>query len=62
MSTTYTRWIHHGESAYIELVENVEHVGAGSDHDFGIHVDVADEDYEEDFGVPEMIGDLYAVA
>jgi hypothetical protein len=62
MSTTYTRWIHHGESADVELVENVEHVGAGSDHDFGIHVDVADDDYEEDFGVPEMIGDLYAVA
>jgi hypothetical protein len=40
----------------------LEQEGEGSDHDFGIHVDMADDDYDEDYGVPEMIGDLYAAA
>ncbi|XP_066341633.1 uncharacterized protein [Miscanthus floridulus] len=62
MSAAYTRWIHHGESADTVVVENLEQEVEGSDHDFGIHVDVADDDYDEDHGVPEMIGDLYAVA
>ncbi|XP_066385135.1 uncharacterized protein [Miscanthus floridulus] len=63
MSATYTRWIHHGESADTVVVENLEQPEVeGSDHDFGIHVDVADDDYDEDHGVPEMIGDLYAAA
>ncbi|XP_066365581.1 uncharacterized protein [Miscanthus floridulus] len=60
MSATYTRWIHHGESADTEVVENLEQQVEGRDHDFGIHVDVADDDYDEDHGVPEMIGELYA--
>jgi hypothetical protein len=31
------------------------------DHDYGIHVDVDDDgDLDQDLGVPEMIGDLYA--
>ncbi|XP_066320623.1 uncharacterized protein [Miscanthus floridulus] len=63
MSATYTRWIHHGESADTVVVENFEQPEVeGSDHDFGIHVDVVDDDYDEDHGVPEMIGDLYAAA
>ncbi|XP_066358199.1 uncharacterized protein [Miscanthus floridulus] len=62
MSVAYTRWIHHGESADTVVVENLEQEVEGSDHDFGIHVDVADDDYDEDHGVPEMIGDLYAMA
>jgi len=62
MSAAYTRWIHHGESADTVVVENLEQEVEGSDHDFGIHVDVADDDYDEDHGVPEMIGDLYAAA
>ena len=63
MSATYTRWIHHEESADTVVVENLEQPEVeGSDHDFGIHVDVADDDYDEDHGVPEMIGDLYAAA
>ncbi|XP_066316172.1 uncharacterized protein [Miscanthus floridulus] len=62
MSVAYTRWIHHGESADTVVVENLEQEVEGSDHDLGIHVDVADDDYDEDHGVPEMIGDLYAVA
>ncbi|XP_066361319.1 uncharacterized protein [Miscanthus floridulus] len=63
MSATYTRWIHHGESVDTVVVENLEQPEVkGSDHDFGIHVDVADDDYDEDHGVPEMIGDLYAAA
>ncbi|XP_066323971.1 uncharacterized protein [Miscanthus floridulus] len=62
MSATYTRWIHHGESADTEVVENLEQQVEGRDHDFGIHVDVADDDYDEDHGVPEMIGELYAAA
>jgi hypothetical protein len=33
------------------------------DHDYGIHVDVDNDDHlDEDLGVPEMIGDLYAQA
>ncbi|XP_066323130.1 uncharacterized protein [Miscanthus floridulus] len=62
MSAAYTRWIHHGESADTVVVANLEQEVKGSDHDFGIHVDVADDDYDEDHGVPEMIGDLYAAA
>ncbi|XP_066316152.1 uncharacterized protein [Miscanthus floridulus] len=61
MLAAYTRWIHHGESADTVVVENLEQEVEGSDHDFGIHVDVADDDYDEDHEVLEMIGDLYAV-
>ena len=42
MSATYTRWIHHGESEDAAVVENVEQEVEGSDHDFGINVDVPD--------------------
>jgi hypothetical protein len=62
MSATYTRWTDHGESEDTVVIENLEQEGEGSDHDFRIHVDVADDDYDEDYGVPEMIGDLYAAA
>ncbi|XP_066347783.1 uncharacterized protein [Miscanthus floridulus] len=62
MSAAYTRWIHHGESADTVVVENLEQEVEGSDHDFGIHVDVANDDYDEDHGVLEMIGDLYVAA
>jgi hypothetical protein len=62
MSATYTRWIHHGESAHAVVVKNVEEETEGSDHDFGIHWDVLDDDYDEDHGVLELIGDLYAAA
>jgi len=54
MSAAYTRWIHHGESADTVVVENLEQEVEGSDHDFGIHVDVANDDYDEDHGVPDM--------
>ena len=62
MSATYTRWIEHGESADAVVVETVDQEVGGSDHDFGIHVDVLDDEYDEDHGVPELIGDLYAAA
>jgi hypothetical protein len=62
MSATYTGWTNHGESEDTVVVENLEQKVEGSDHDFGIHVDVADDDYDEDHGVLEMIGDLYAMA
>jgi hypothetical protein len=62
MSATYTRWTNHGESVDTVVVENLEQEVERSDHDFGIHVDVPDDDYDEDHGVPEMIGDLYAMA
>jgi hypothetical protein len=62
MSATYTRWIHHGESADTAVIENFEQEVQGSDHDFGIQVDAADDDEDEDHGVPEMIGELYAAA
>jgi len=51
MSATYTRWIHHGESADAVVVENVEHEAEESVHDIGIW-DVHDDDYDEDHGVP----------
>jgi hypothetical protein len=60
MSATYTRWIHHGESADTE-VEGIEEEVEGYDHDFGIHMDVDDDVYDDDHGVPEMIGELFAV-
>jgi hypothetical protein len=59
MSTTYTRWIHHGESADTEL-EGIEEEVEEYDHDFGIHMDVDDDVYDDDHGVPEMIGELFA--
>jgi hypothetical protein len=63
MSATYTRWIHHGETADSAEVQNTEHQGVEGDHDYGIHVDVDDDGHlDEDLGVPEMIGDLYAQA
>jgi hypothetical protein len=61
MSATYTRWIHHGESADTE-VEGIEEDVEGYDHDFGIHMDVGDDVYDDDHGVPEMIGELFAAA
>ena len=54
MSATYTRWIHHGESADTE-VEGIEEEVEGYDHDFGIHMDVDDDVYDDDHGVPDMI-------
>jgi hypothetical protein len=59
MSATYTRWIHHGESADTE-VEGIEEDVEGYDHDFGIHMDVDDDVYDDDHGVPEMTGELFA--
>lgn len=49
MSATYTRWIHHGESADTE-VEGIEEEVEGYDHDFGIHMDVDDDVYDDDHG------------
>jgi hypothetical protein len=43
MSATYTRWIHHGESADRIEVENTKHQDVEDDHDYGIHVDVGDD-------------------
>jgi hypothetical protein len=63
MSATYTRWIYHGESADVEVVENLDQQQLdGRDYDFGIHMDAADDDYDEDHGVPELIGELYTAA
>jgi hypothetical protein len=62
MAATYTRWIHHGEPADAAMIENLEQGGQGNHHDEGIQMDVDDDDYDEDFGVPEMLGDLYAAA
>jgi hypothetical protein len=61
MSATYTRWIHHGELTDTE-VEGIEEEVEGYDHDFGIHMDVDDDVYDDDHGVPEMIGELFAAA
>jgi hypothetical protein len=63
MSATYTRWIHHGELADSNEVQNTEHRDVEGDHDYEIHVDVDDDnDLNQNLGVPEMIGDLYAQA
>ena len=60
MLATYTRWIEHGESADVEVVENLDQQEVkGRDYDFGIHVDMADDASDEDHRVPEMIGELY---
>jgi hypothetical protein len=61
MSATYTRWIHHGESEYTE-VEGIEEEVEGYDHHFGIHMDVDNDVYDDDHGVPKMIGELFAAA
>jgi hypothetical protein len=61
MSATYTRWIHQEESADSNEVENTNHQDVEGGHDCGIHVDVDDDDdLDEELGVPEMIGGLYA--
>jgi hypothetical protein len=62
MSVTYTRWIYHGEPADIDVVENLEPGLAGADNDFVINVGVGDDVHDDDYGVPEVIGELYAAA
>ena len=63
MSATYTKWIHHGESADTNVVDYLEdEVDGFFDHDEGIQVDVSYDNHDEDDGVPELIGDLYASA
>jgi hypothetical protein len=61
---TYTRWIHHGESSDANVIEGIqEEVEGHDDHNVGIHMDKDDDDVnDEDNGVPEMIGELYAAA
>ena len=40
-----TRWIEHGESSNVEVVENLDQQEVEvRDHDFGIHDDMADYD------------------
>ena len=60
MSATYTRWIHHGEPADVVVDEGIDLEVQG--HDDGIHVDADDDVYDDDHGVPEMIGELYTAA
>ena len=62
MSDTYTRWTHHGEPADAVVDEGIHQEVEGHDHDFGIHVDVDDDVNDDDHGVLEMIGKLYAAA
>jgi hypothetical protein len=46
-----------------QVVENLDRQEVEvRDHDFGTHVDMAGNDYDEDHGVLEMIGVLYATA
>ena len=59
MSATYTRWIHHWESAEVEVTEQEDE---GREDDFGIHVDMDDDVYNDNHGVLEMMGELYAAA
>ena len=63
MSSTYTKWVHHGESFHVEVMEELimhgeENVGhmENCDHDgFGIS-----EDNNDDNGsMPELIEELY---
>jgi hypothetical protein len=62
ISPTYTKWTHHGEAVDVEIDEGIDQEVEGNDHDFGIHVDENEDVYDEDHGVPEMIGDLFATA
>ena len=48
MSATYTRWIHHGESADAVVAEGRDQELEGHDHDFEIHVDMDDDVYDDD--------------
>jgi hypothetical protein len=43
-------------------VEGIEEDVEGYDNDFGIHMDMDDDVYDDDHGVPEMIGELFAAA
>ena len=56
-STTYTRWVHHGESFDAKIVEYVE--GANEPDDLGDVLDVDEPDNEDDQGTAEMFADLY---
>jgi hypothetical protein len=62
ISPTYTRWTHHGEAADVEMDEGLDQEVEEHDNEFGIHVDTNEDGYDEDHGVPEMIGDLFATA
>src|SRR6266498_5020920 len=64
MSSTYTRWVHHGEACNAEILEESEDGNATEDnvqHDgqdwVGVNED--DDDDDDDDGIPEMLGDLY---
>ncbi len=63
MSSTYTKWVHHGESFNVEVVEepimhgeeNVGHM-ENCDHDgFGI----SEDDNDDNGGMPELLEELY---
>lgn len=59
MSSTYTRWIYHGELVDTEDVEYLEQVHE-TNHNEG--TDVGGYEPEDDNGVPELIGELYTAA
>jgi len=56
MSTTYTRWVHHGEAFDVEIMEYAG--DANEPDDLGNVVDV-DELGNENDGTTEMLADLY---
>jgi len=56
----YSKWIHRGESVDTKVVDYLDEEVDGFDHGEGIDVDVSYDNHDEDDGVPEVIGDLYA--
>ena len=62
MSSTYTRWIHHGEPLHDETTENVGNLEGHIDFNEDANEDVVmDEEHEDpDDRLPDMLQELYA--
>ena len=58
MSSTYTRWVHHGESLDVVAAENDDHVDEHTsvNEDFAMNVD---EEDDPDDGIHAMVEELY---
>ncbi|WVZ56366.1 LOW QUALITY PROTEIN: hypothetical protein U9M48_006912, partial [Paspalum notatum var. saurae] len=69
MSSTYTRWIYHGEPLIAETNENVEHgihnpgpMDTNSIDEITTHDYYHDDDSNGDDGIPKLLRDLYTAA
>lgn len=64
MSSTYSKWIHHGEPFDAEVSENPSSTDENLNHNEHVTMDgfSLNEDDDDDDRFPELIGDLYTAA